>query len=221
MSLSSRAAAHAALGDPRRLEIADHVAAGDRTVGELAEISGMRGNLLAHHLDVLESAGLIERRVSEGDHRKRYVRLRWDRLPLLPRQERTSLENVAFVCTHNSARSQFAAALWTERTGNQASSAGSQPAPEVHPSAISVASEYRIDLSRAKPSGYDSLPPKPDLVVSVCDRALEAGIPAARGHIHWSVPDPVSDGTLRAFREAFAEISQRMDQLAPRAEAGA
>ena len=47
---------------------------------ELSDLVGMRGNLLAHHLDVLEDAGLIEGRPSEGDHRRRYVSLRWEGL---------------------------------------------------------------------------------------------------------------------------------------------
>ena len=34
----------------------------------------------AHHFDVLEAAGLIERRVSEGDRRRRYIRLRFEQL---------------------------------------------------------------------------------------------------------------------------------------------
>jgi protein-tyrosine-phosphatase/DNA-binding transcriptional ArsR family regulator len=214
VGLESRAAAHAALGDTKRLAIVDHLGLGDRTVAELAQASGMRGNLLAHHLDVLESAGLIERRVSEGDHRRRYVTLRWDHLPSGLHHPVTGLRNVAFVCTHNSARSQFAAAVWKQTTGMEASSAGSQPARTVHPRAIRVASEFGVDISSSQPAGYETLPASPDLVVSVCDRAFEAGIPAGRAHVHWSVPDPVPSGTLESFRSAFAEIADRVDHLA-------
>lgn len=218
MELDTRAAAHAALGDIRRLLIVDHLAIGDRTVAELADLSGMQGNLLAHHLDVLESAGLIERRTSEGDHRKRYVSLRWDRLPFGVHHPLADVRNVAFVCTHNSARSQFAAALWKSTTGIDSSSAGSQPAARVHPTAIKVASEFDVDISASEPAGYDVLPSLPDLVVSVCDRALEAGLPSGRTQIHWSVPDPVSAGTLKAFRSAFNDIASRVTQLAEQTE---
>lgn len=214
MTLESRAAAHAALGDTRRLAIVDHLSWSDRTVAELADVSGMKGNLLAHHLDVLESGGLIERRVSEGDHRKRYVTLRWDRLPAGLHHPVTGLRSVAFVCTHNSARSQFAAALWKQTTGMDASSAGSQPATNVHPKAVRVASEFAVDISDSQPVGYEALPESPDVVVSVCDRAFEAGIPPGRAHVHWSVPDPVPAGTLGSFRSAFAEIARRVGHLA-------
>lgn len=211
--LSRRAAEHAALGDERRLSIVDHLIAGDRTVTELAKIVGISGNLLAHHLDVLENAGLIERRVSEGDQRRRYVTLHQNLLPIpefLPRMK----DRVAFVCTHNSARSQFAASLWQQTTGTRASSAGTHPVERVNPTAVRVASEFGVDLSEATPTGYESLPADTDVIISVCDRANEAGLPVVATRLHWSVPDPVPIGTLKAFRSAFGDIARRIEQLA-------
>ena len=170
------AAAHAALGDVKRLAIIDGLAAGDHTVSELADRVGIRGNLLAHHLDVLETAGLIDRRVSEGDHRRRYVSLRWECLPSTPARPPPTT-GVVFVCTANSARSPFAAGLWEQRTGHRAASAGNHPAAAVHPRAVEVAAEFGVDLSAAKPAGYDLLTETPALVISVCDRARESGPP--------------------------------------------
>lgn len=215
MDLDVRAQTLAALGDSRRLHIVDQLASGDLTVAELAEVSGLRGNLLAHHLDVLQSAGLIERRVSEGDHRRRYVSLQWANLPagaLEP--ELAVFGRVAFICTHNSARSQFAAALWETRTGAPAESAGSDPSPAVHPDAIRIANEFGVDLAGLRPGGYELLSSSPDLIISVCDRARESDFPDARRHLHWSVPDPVRVGTSTAFRSAFAEIAERVEHLA-------
>lgn len=217
MSLDLRAAAHAALGDPRRLRIVDHLALGDRIFAELGDLVDMDGNLLAHHLDVLEEAGLIRRRVSEGDHRRRYVSLRREGIPPGIHPRPTSPREVVFICTHNSARSQFAAALWEQRTSRAAKSAGSRPADRVHPKAIQVAAEFGIDISTARPGGYDRITGLPDLVISVCDRALEGGIPSGRAHLHWSIPDPVLVGTLTAFRSSFSEIAERVGHLASHA----
>jgi ArsR family transcriptional regulator, arsenate/arsenite/antimonite-responsive transcriptional repressor / arsenate reductase (thioredoxin) len=214
MDRDSRAHRHAALSDEKRLLIVDQLVTGDRTVAELADLSDMRGNLLAHHLDVLDDAGLIERRISEGDRRRRYVSLRWEHLPPPFVPTGTSDEEVTFVCTHNSARSQFAAALWEQMTGSAASSAGSLPAAGVHPKAVKVASEFDIDISRATPSPYSSLPGDIGLIISVCDRANEGDLPRAARHLHWSIPDPVPTGTLAAFRSAFADIAERMEHLA-------
>src|SRR5579859_7753259 len=68
--LARRAAVHAALADPARLQITDTLLAGDASPSELAALLGLPSNLLAHHLHVLEQAGVITRR-SKGDRRRR------------------------------------------------------------------------------------------------------------------------------------------------------
>lgn len=193
--------------------IVDRLVLGDLTVSELADVVGMDGNLLAHHLEVLDTAGLIDRKISEGDHRRRYVTLRQEGFPPPINLLSFSPGQVAFVCTHNSARSQFAAALWRQMSEFEAWSAGTQPADRVHPKAIRVATEFGLDLSNQVPAGYESLPGHPDLVISVCDRARESGIPKADRQHHWSVADPVPVGTLAAFRSAFDQIASRMERL--------
>lgn len=211
MELQERARIHAALGDEARLVIVDALAVGDLSVSELQGLVDMPGNLLAHHLGVLEAAGVVERRRSEGDRRRRYVVLRRidGLLPKRPAWEGTPL----FVCTHNSARSQFAAGVFRSRTGRKAQSAGTRPAERVHPTAVAVAAELGIDLSDAVPRGYSDISGTPDVVISVCDRAQEAEFPMVAPRIHWSVPDPVLRGSTEAFRAAFAEIEQRVSGL--------
>ena len=207
---------HAALGDEARLRMVDLLVEGDLSVRELAGVLEMPGNLLAHHLNVLDDAGVIERRHSEGDHRRRYVTLRRQVLAglnLAPGP--LPMSSVVFVCNHNSARSQYAAAYWTSRTGRVATSAGVNPAPAVHPLAIRVAKERGLDLSGARPRGYDSLTQVPVLLISVCDLAREGFLPDAQHHIHWSVPDPVAVRQVGAFRSAFDDIEHRVDSLVP------
>ncbi len=213
MTLENRAAVHAALGDPRRLLIVDHLTSTDMTVAELAGVAEIGTNLLAHHLDILEAASLIRRSGSEGDRRRKYVSLNWPSLPEPPPWHPREFGSVAFVCTHNSARSQFAAAVWQQTTGEEAQSAGSHPADRVHPLAIKAAASMGIDLSEALPAGYETLEVEPDLVVSVCDRAREVGLPPATSTLHWSVPDPVRAGNLQSFQEAFQEIAARVNRL--------
>lgn len=214
MNLVDRALVHAALGDPLRLAMVDRLRLGDHTFQDLAEGAGLPGNLAAHHLAVLESAELIERRVSEGDRRRRYISLRKERLDGLVAPHPVLPKVVLFVCTHNSARSQFAAARWRQVTGLAAESAGTAPADRVHPGAVRAATKFDLDLSGERPKGYDAIAVAPDLVVSVCDRARESGLPFASPSLHWSVPDPVRAGTSTAFRTAFAEIVERIDHLA-------
>lgn len=208
-----RAGLHRALGDPARVTIVDALAVSDRTPGELRALAGMDWNLLGFHLHTLEEAGLIERHASEGDRRRRYVRLRPGVLDALaPPAVAPLVHRPLFVCTRNSARSQFAAALWRKTTGGRAASAGSSPADLVHPLAVEVAADYGLDLSRARPRGYEQVRFDPDAVVSVCDRASEGGIPFDRPWIHWSVPDPAS-GDRSRFEAAFSDIAGRVARL--------
>jgi protein-tyrosine-phosphatase/DNA-binding HxlR family transcriptional regulator len=212
--VAGRAAAHRALGDPSRLAIFDALVLSDRMPGELRAATGLDWNLLGFHLRTLENAGVVRRRVSDGDRRRRYVRLRpgaLDRLGVTP--ELAGIGSPLFVCTHNSARSQFAAALWRKVSGRSAASAGSRPAAAVHPLAVEVAERHGVDLTRARPRGYDEIGTQPDLVVSVCDRAFEGGVPFDAPRLHWSVPDP-SGGERPAFEAAFADIAERLARLA-------
>lgn len=214
MNVDDRARVHAALGDGHRLRIVDELALGDRTFLELADAVGLPGNAAAHHLGVLEAVGLVVRRVSEGDRRRRYFVLRREHLEGLLPAPVVPAGAILFVCTHNSARSQFAAALWRERTGGVAESAGREPADRVSPGAVRAAATFGLDLSEATPKGYDAVDVRPDLVVSVCDRARESGLPFDAPALHWSVPDPVRAGTPTAFQTAFTDLADRVDRLA-------
>ena len=166
-----RAQRHAALGDPTRLAIIDELVSSDRAPVELQHLTQVPSNLLAHHLDVLEQVGLITRRRSSGDGRRRYVHLHRDVLDGLRPGPRGRAGRALFVCTHNSARSQLAAALWTQLTNDPADSAGTHPAKRVHPGAVAAARRAGLDLGDARPKLLDDVEDRPGLVVTVCDRA--------------------------------------------------
>jgi protein-tyrosine-phosphatase len=210
--LAARAAMHAALGDPVRLAVVDDLAASDRSPKELCTRLGLASNLLAHHLDVLEEVGLVVRFTSAGDRRRKYVRLvrePFATLGLAPRRPRGDL---LFLCSHNSARSQLAAALWRARTGRPAASAGTHPAERVHRGALAAARRAGLDLTDAVPSALG--PVRPDTqVVTVCDRAHEELEPAADWW-HWSIPDPVETGTAAAFDAVVADLDTRIAAIA-------
>lgn len=216
-----RAALHRALGEPHRLAIVDALRLSDRSPTELALQVGLPSNLLAFHLGVLEDAGIVERAASEGDGRRRYARLRLDVLAELQPSTSFAAAEVLFVCTRNSARSPLAAALWWRRTGRSARSAGHDPAQEVHPLAVAVAREHGLDLRTTRPRHVDEVGlPRPDLVISVCDRAWEAGSPLDGPTLHWSVADPVQ-GDRSAFERAYQELDARVAALAAATEAAA
>jgi len=214
--LDARAAVHAALGEPHRLAIVDELLLSDRSPSELQAMTYLESNLLAHHLDVLERAGLVERIVSSGDHRRRYLRLVHEALDELPRPTRAPTRYVLFVCTENSARSQLAAAIWNATTEGHAESAGTHPAERVHPLAIATAARHGLDLSQARPRHLSDVEDRRRLVVTVCDRAHEElGAADAEGSLHWSIPDPAEVGTMSAFSRAYSLLEQRIEAAAP------
>ena len=219
-NLDSRAAVFAALGEPVRLALVDRLVAGDASPGELGADVGLGSNLLAHHLRVLEDAGIIRRVRSEGDQRRSYVQLRLDvptvraaaisgripnNLPTGPR--------MLFVCTANSARSQLAGAIWNHLSNTPATSAGTHPGPRIHPRAIAVAERHGFRIERDRPEPLDQVLHDDDLIVAVCDNAHEE-----LGHtlprLHWSIPDPVPINTNAAFERAYTDINRRIHHLA-------
>ncbi len=213
VDIEERAKLHAALGEPSRLGIVDALTVSDRSPQELQERFSIPSNLLAHHLDVLEAAGLIERSRSSGDGRRRYVRLRPGSLGRLRLQPTLTPQPALFVCTANSARSQLAAALWHSVTGLHAVSAGTHPAAVVHPGAVAAARRAGIDLTSATPTALADLAHRPALTITVCDRAHEELDPEP-GWLHWSVTDPVPIGTRHAFDATVAELRRRITALA-------
>jgi protein-tyrosine-phosphatase len=209
-SLERRAEIHAVLADPVRLAVVDDLALSDRAPVELGQLLGIESNLLAHHLNVLERAGLVERSPSHGDGRRRYVRLRRKPLDGFAVGRPLAPQPALFVCTGNSARSQLAAALWSELTGASAASAGTHPADAVHPGAVSAAARAGLDLGSARPRALSGVS-KPRLVVTVCDAAHEE-LGGTRW-LHWSIADPVPRGTSAAFDAVVREVRERITAI--------
>ncbi len=218
--LDWRAAGHAALSDVGRLQVVDSLEVGDISPRDLAAALGMSSNLLAHHLKVLEAAGLVRRLPSESDGRRTYVRLVPEALAALGRFPTPALpeRRVVFVCSGNSARSQLAAAVWATRTGRPVASAGTRPAARIHPGTVRVARAHGLRLLADRPNSTTDVLEVQDMVITVCDSAdREVQV----GHTHWSVPDPVRVGTPAAFERTLADLTTRIDGWVHAAEARA
>ena len=208
--LEWRAAGHAALSDVGRLRVVDSLEVGDLSPRDLSAALGMSSNLLAHHLKVLEAAGLVRRLPSESDGRRTYVRLVPEALAALGRFPTTGLPagRVVFVCSGNSARSQLAAALWANRTGRPVASAGTRPAARIHPGTVRVARSHGLRLLADRPASTAEVLDAEDVVITVCDSAdREVQV----GHTHWSVPDPVRVGTSAAFERTLVDLTTRIN----------
>lgn len=213
--LESRARVHGALADVTRLQIVDLLTVGDATASEVGAALGVPSNLLAHHLKVLEQADLVTRRRSEGDGRRWYLSLGPAADPgATGRSVLGVASRVVFVCTANTARSHLAAALWRQVSRIAAVSAGTHPGEKIHPGAMKVARRHHLPVPDVAPQLLDAIARDGDLVVTVCDRAHEEL--GTLGWAHWSVLDPVPDGTTAAFDHAYDDLAARVTALAPR-----
>ncbi|MGD8195367.1 helix-turn-helix domain-containing protein [Herbiconiux sp. P18] len=213
--LTRRATTFAALADATRLWIVDLLVLGDLSSTEIQAALGLPSNLVAHHVRVLEKAGILTRARSEFDGRRTYLHLVRDAFDSLIPGPLTVRGRVVFVCTANSARSQLAEALWRRSSSIPALSAGMSPAAEVNPGAVAAARRHGFSLDgAARPRHVDDVIVEGDFVISVCDGAHEQ----LRGDddLHWSIPDPAALGTEAAFDETVLELTDRIDVVAGR-----
>lgn len=127
---------------------------------------------------------------------------------------------VLILCTGNSCRSQIAEAE-LQRLGGQdyeVHSAGTHPAPAVHPLAIKVMAEVGVDISGKRPKDVSEFAGQPfHRVITVCDSANEncPFFPGAE-RIHWPFDDPAKavgteEELLKVFRKTRMEIRRRLE----------
>ena len=122
---------------------------------------------------------------------------------------------VIFACVHNAGRSQMAAALFNamaDPSRGRASSAGTQPATQVHPEAVQVMREIGIDLSTARPNQLtDELAREAQLLITMgCGDACPV-VPGLRRQ-DWALPDPKGQ-PLERVREIRDDIKRRVIAL--------
>lgn len=128
---------------------------------------------------------------------------------------------VLFVCTGNSARSQIAQTLLNRKGKGRfvADSAGSQPAAQVNPLAVSTLEAHGHFWDGHPPQNIDAVMNQPwDFVITVCDRAKESCpiFPDQPVLAHWGMPDPAEatgseEERRRAFDDTLLLISRRLD----------
>jgi protein-tyrosine-phosphatase/DNA-binding transcriptional ArsR family regulator len=216
----------------------------DRQVDELVDALKRPQNLISYHLGKLRAAQVVSVRRSSHDARGLYYRLDLPRCqelfsgavhalhPALEVTTRTSSPktetaaigtSVLFLCTANSARSQMAEGLLRAAAAGAVTvaSAGNRPS-SVHANAVRAMKKRGIDISGQTSKHLDALRETSfDIVVTVCDHLKEEcpDVPRAGHVVHWSVPDPVSEGKdagkLSAFERVADELAVRVQYLVP------
>lgn len=123
-------------------------------------------------------------------------------------------KKIAFLCVHNSCRSQIAEALGKHFLGDKYDfySAGSETKPQINGDAVRLMKAiYSIDMEQTQYSKTIDKIPTPDVVISMgCD----VGCPYI-GRVfdaNWNLPDPTGKSD-EAFETVIAEIEKRILEL--------
>ncbi len=121
---------------------------------------------------------------------------------------------VAFVCVHNSCRSQIAEALGKHLRGDDFDfySAGTETKPQINQDAVRLMKQlYGIDMEHTQYSKTFDKIPAPDIAISMgCD----VGCPNIGREFddNWGLPDPTGE-TDEFFIEVMKLIEERVLEL--------
>lgn len=134
-------------------------------------------------------------------------------------------QKILFICVHNSARSQMAAALMNKSCGEffEVESAGLEPGT-LNPLAVEALQEIGIDIAHNKTQSVFDVWKSGRMfkyVITVCSEAEAEGCPIFAGvttRLHWPFPDPgrfegTPDERLRRTREVRGLIQTTIDRF--------
>ena len=134
-------------------------------------------------------------------------------------------QKVLFICVHNSARSQMAAALLNKLCGEyfDAQSAGLEPGT-INPLVVEVLRELGIDISKNKTQRVFNVWKSGQMfqfVVTVCSEAEAEGCPIFPGvttRLHWPFDDPskfsgTDEERLQNTRRVRDQIHAKIDSF--------
>ena len=123
-------------------------------------------------------------------------------------------DKVAFICVHNSCRSQIAEALGKHFAGDKYDfySAGTETKPQIDKDAVRLMKQlYGIDMEQTQYSKTIDSIPVPDTVISM---GCEVGCPyiCRAFDDNWGLPDPTGQSD-EVFVEVIKQIEDRVRSL--------
>ena len=122
-------------------------------------------------------------------------------------------KTVAFICVHNSCRSQMAEA-WMKHLGGdifESYSAGTEEYPEVKPLALEVMKEAGVDNHGLRPKLLDEIPSEVDYLITMGCNVECPFIPCSFRE-DWGLDDP-SGGPIEDFRKTRDLIKKKVLEL--------
>lgn len=127
---------------------------------------------------------------------------------------KTKKKKVAFICVHNSCRSQIAEALGNHLASDvfEIYSAGTETKPQINQDAVRIMKEiYEIDMEETQYSKLISDIPEPDIAISM---GCNVGCPFIGRAFddNWGLEDPTGKSD-KEFKRIIKEIESKIIQL--------
>lgn len=130
-------------------------------------------------------------------------------------------KKVAFICVHNSCRSQIAEALGKYLASDvfESYSAGTQTKPQINQDAVRIMKKmYGIDIGKNQYSKLISEIPKPDIAISM---GCNVGCPFIGRSFddNWGLDDPTGKSdeefeiVIKKIERKIIELKESIDQL--------
>lgn len=131
-------------------------------------------------------------------------------------------QKVAFICVHNSCRSQIAEALGRHLAADvfESYSAGTETKPQINQDAVRLMKElYQIDMEADGQHSklLDSLPPMDGIVTMGCN--VQCPSLPCKWREDWGLDDP-SGQSDEVFRETIRLIEQHINRLKAQMQGG-
>jgi len=123
-------------------------------------------------------------------------------------------KKVAFICVHNSCRSQMAEALGKKLAGDvfESYSAGTETKPRINQDAVRLMKElHSIDMEATQYSKLLSEIPEVDVVITMGCNVQCPALPCSHRE-DWGLEDPTGKSD-EEFRKIITEIENRILQL--------
>lgn len=130
---------------------------------------------------------------------------------------RCNMKKVAFICVHNSCRSQIAEALGKKIAGDvfESYSAGTETKPQINQDAVRLMKQvYDIDMEQTQYSKLLSELPKVDVVITMGCNVQCPFLPCSYRE-DWGLEDPTGK-TDEVFLDTIRQIEQKIFQLKER-----
>ena len=130
------------------------------------------------------------------------------------KNQQSGKPKVAFICVHNSCRSQIAEALGKKLASDvfESYSAGTETKPKINPDAVRIMKQlYDIDMEETQYSKLISDIPEPDIAISM---GCNVGCPFIGRPFddNWGLEDPTGKSD-EEFVQTIKEIETKIMQL--------